>query len=110
MLIIGVILFVIIWFSSNKHTNNTDSFIYLKKYIKEDTFFNKTDKVKDIVSTGNLCINESQLPAKAIFDVTLKYSDKKKTFVRFFMLKDSINWKVINYEVNPQYSIYKGCN
>jgi hypothetical protein len=109
-IILCSLIFSIIYFSSIPITNNSDAFISLKKFVKLDSAFNRQSIVKDVVSTNNLCINNSIKPAKAIFDVNIKYSNQKELFVRFFMIKDSVEWKVINFEINPKYSIYKGCD
>lgn len=104
------LIFIIIYLPSSVFTNNSDAFTSLKEFVKSDSTLNRNSLVKDVVSTNNLCINNSVKPAKAIFDVNIEYINKKELLVRFFMKKDNVEWEVIKYEINPKYSIYKGCD
>lgn len=109
-LIFGVIISVMLYFVATKRINNSEPFEFLIEHIKSDTAFTKIGKIISVNDEGNSCINLSKEKPKAIFNVTIKYLNNDERFLRFFMIKDSVEWKVINYEINPKYSIYKGCD
>ena len=87
------LIFIIIYLPSSVFTNNSDAFTSLKEFVKSDSTLNRNSLVKDVVSTNNLCINNSVKPAKAIFDVNIEYINKKELLVRFFMKKDNVEWE-----------------
>lgn len=105
-LIFGIIISILMWVFVINKIDNSESFIFLKDYVRNDSIYNKDKNFIDIKDTWNSCIS----PHKAIFDVTINYTNKKEIYARFFLIKDDNGWKVIKSEVDPKYSIYKGCD